>query len=77
MSYRSETKRFWKTGYKLFHSKFLYFMGGPKNANQIKDGVDQKSCLSTDSAKINFIVPSVNVLSDFNKSDISFLISIS
>ena len=40
-------------------------MGGPKNANQIKDGV------STDSA-INFTVLSVNVLSDFNISDIHF-----
>ena len=45
-------------------------MGGPKIANQIKDGVAQKGCVSTDSAKINFIVPSVNVLSNFNISDI-------
>ena len=47
-------------------------MGGPKNANQIKDGVAQKGCVSTDSAKFNFTVPSVNVLSDFNISDIHF-----
>ena len=46
-------------------------MGGPKNANQIKDGVAQKGCVSTDSA-INFTVPSVNVLSDFSISDIHF-----
>lgn len=42
MTYRSETKRFWKISYKLFHSKFLYFIGGPKNAGQIKDGVAKR-----------------------------------
>ena len=41
-------------------------MGGPKNENQIKDGV-AKGCVSIDSAKINFIV---NVLFDFKVSDI-------
>ena len=46
-------------------------MGGPKNANQIKDGVAQKGCVSTDTA-FKFIVPSVNVLSDFNISDIHY-----
>lgn len=30
MRYFPETKRFWRTGYRLFHDKFLYYMGGPK-----------------------------------------------
>lgn len=29
MVYLPQTKRFWKTGYRLFHAKFLYYMGGP------------------------------------------------
>lgn len=48
-------------------------MGGPKNAGQIKDGVAKTGYMSTDSAQINFIVPSIGVLSNFNvrKIDLS------
>ncbi|XP_062589952.1 uncharacterized protein LOC134251563 [Saccostrea cucullata] len=70
MCYRPETKRFWKIGYKLFHSKFLYFMGGPKNACQIKDGVATRGKMSTESSQINFVVPSAGVLSQFNVSNV-------
>ena len=40
---------------------FLHLNKGPKNANEIKDGITQKGCVSTDSAKTNFNIPSVNV----------------
>ena len=30
-----ETKRFWKSGYRLFYAKFLYFMGGPKHVDEL------------------------------------------
>ena len=31
-----EVKEFWRTGLRLFHGRFLRFMGGPKNKGQIR-----------------------------------------
>lgn len=57
MTYSDVTKRFWKIGYRLFHGKFLHFMGGPKYT--IGD-VDQRG-----TPDINFAVPSLSSLSEF------------
>jgi hypothetical protein len=69
MRYSDTSKLFWKTGYRLFHTKFLYFMGGPKNIGQISDGVDESGMLRSKNALINFAVPSVQRLTEFNTSN--------
>jgi hypothetical protein len=65
MRYFQETKRFWKTGYRLFHGKFLYYMGGPRNVGQVNDSVST-GALSPELSSINFAVPSIQTLSTFN-----------
>ena len=55
MRYSDQTKRFWKTGYRLFHGRFLLFMGGVKSGND----ADTR-------AQINFAVPSTDSLANFN-----------
>ena len=35
MRYSEEVKEFWRTGLRLFHGRFLRYMGGPKNKGQI------------------------------------------
>jgi hypothetical protein len=70
MKYGKTTKRFWKTGYRLFHAKLLYFMGGPRNIGKITTGVAQPGMLTSEKSKINFAVPSTNVISDFNISEV-------
>ena len=39
---RSETRRFWEVGYRLFKGKFLRFMSGPRSYGQITDGSIEK-----------------------------------
>ena len=73
MKYGKTIKRFWKTGYIFFHAKFLYFMGGPRNIGQITAGVAQPGMLTFEKSKINFAVPSTNVISDFNISEVQVL----
>jgi hypothetical protein len=70
MKYGKTTKRFWKTGYRLLHAKLLYFMGGPRNIGKITTGVAQPGMLTSEKSKINFAVPSTNVISDFNISEV-------
>ena len=53
--YSVQTKRFWKTGYRLLHGRFLLFMGGIKSGND-----------ADTSAQINFAVPSTDSLANFN-----------
>ena len=72
MRYSETSKLFWKTGYRLFQPKFLYFMGGPKNIGQISDGVDDSGMLRPEKAQINFAVPSIHRLSEFNTSNAVF-----
>ncbi|KAK7112287.1 hypothetical protein V1264_011760 [Littorina saxatilis] len=64
MRYGNDTKLFWRTGYKLFHGKFLRFMGGPKYEGNLLDGsgssVDNR--LEPVDAKINFAVPASKFL---------------
>jgi hypothetical protein len=76
MWYSDTTKLFWKTGYRLFHGKFLYFMGGPKNTGQILEGVSDPGLSSSEKSERNFAVPSVSSLIDYSSksSDIPKLI---
>ncbi|XP_070182230.1 uncharacterized protein [Littorina saxatilis] len=62
MRYREETKLFWRTGYHLFHGKFIRFMGGPKNQGQVVDGSETLGVCRSSCAKINFAIPSLNHL---------------
>jgi hypothetical protein len=66
MKYFPETKRFWKSGYRLFHAKFLYFMGGPKNVGQ---GEENCGHIDPSTARINFAVPSINIIENFDITD--------
>ena len=45
-------------------------MGGPRNIGQITTGVAQLGMLTSEKSKINFAVPSTNVISDFNISEV-------
>ena len=65
-----QQNRFWKTGYRLFHANFLYFMGGPRNIGQITTGVAQPGMLTSEKSNINFAVLSINVISDFSISEV-------
>ncbi|CAG2201884.1 unnamed protein product [Mytilus edulis] len=61
--YRGTTKRFWKIGYRLFHGKFLYFMGGPKSIAYITGNLYERGMGDPQDAGINFAVPSLKILS--------------
>lgn len=37
MRYDDKIKQFWKIGYRLFHGKWLKFMGGPKHTGTVFD----------------------------------------
>jgi hypothetical protein len=69
MKYFPETKRFWKSGYRLFHAKFLYYMGGPKNVGVKEE--NQRDHIDPSAARINFAVPSINVIEEFVVSESS------
>jgi hypothetical protein len=62
MTYSEASKMFWRTGWKLFHGKFLRFMSGPKNQGQIVDGIAHSGYLNPLESKINFAVPNVQSL---------------
>ena len=61
MRYSDVTKRFWKTGYRLFHAKFLYFMDGPKNIGTLAENPTRGKFNPVD-VNINFAIPSVSTL---------------
>ena len=69
MRYSDITKRFWRAGYRLFHGKFFYFMGGPKNIGTLAESTSRGTFNPKD-AKINFAVPSVSSIESFRISDI-------
>ena len=60
--FRSETKKFWEVGYRLFRGKFLRFMSGPRNQGQIIDGSTSRGNCTPTTSKINFAVPSMQAL---------------
>ena len=53
-----ETLKFWRVGYKLFHGRFIRFMGGPKYAGKVLEGVE----LLPETAGINFAVSHKQIL---------------
>ena len=42
MRYSDKVKQFWRIGFKLFHGKWLRFMGGPKHTGEIISGESEK-----------------------------------
>lgn len=62
----SETVQFWRNGHKLFHGRFLRFMSGPKNQGQILQGVTYRGVYDLRESRINFVVPSNQVLKKLN-----------
>ena len=57
MRYCKEIKEFWYTGYKLFHGKFLRFMGGPKNHGSVVGMQAERGNYDPKVSMINFAVP--------------------
>ena len=67
MRYSEKVKEFWRTGLRLFHGRFLRFMGGPKNKGQILHNEASPGLQKPEEAKVNFIVPDRRVLVDDKK----------
>ena len=70
MRYDDQVTKFWRIGYKLFHGKFLRFMGGPKNKGQVIFGETTRGTYTTTDSRINFAVP-VSRVSDLNRSPLA------
>ncbi|WAR15144.1 hypothetical protein MAR_005249, partial [Mya arenaria] len=66
MRYCDDTKQFWKTGWRLFGSRFVHFMSGFKNKNEIMQGISQKSQHSPTTSNVNFAVPDIKILRSFD-----------
>ena len=66
MRYSKETKTFWKLGYRLFGGRFVSFMTGFKNNNQIVQNVSNPGLFDPMKSDINFAVPDVKTLSAYN-----------
>lgn len=70
MWYWPITKRFWKVGYRLFNAKFLYFLGGPKGVGQLKEDTASLGLKANSNIPaINFAVPSLTILQQFQIND--------
>ncbi|KAK3107914.1 hypothetical protein FSP39_025021 [Pinctada imbricata] len=67
MRYSNEVKLFWRTGLRLFHGKFLRFMGGSKGTGQIVNKQSTPGLCSTTTSNINFVVPNRNALAEEKK----------
>lgn len=63
MRYSPVVKRFWRVGYRLFHSKWLRFMGSPKHNTQLLAGESEKGLFHPEDAQINFAIPQKGVTS--------------
>lgn len=69
MRYSDEVKLFWRTGLRLFHGRFLRFMSGPKNSEDILLSESGRGDCRSENSKVNFIVPNRKLL----KEDVSFI----
>ena len=58
--------KFWKILYKLFHGKALRFMSGAKSAGRIIDGSTSKGLYHPQRTSINFAVPNVSSVNNFD-----------
>ena len=63
MRYSDKVKEFWRIGFKLFHGKWLRFMGGPKHRGQLVLGQSSKGIYKPSESLINFAIPHRAVLS--------------
>ena len=57
MRHDETVSKFWRVIYKLFHGKFLRFMGGPKHRGTLISGETSRGSFSPHTSKINFAVP--------------------
>ena len=64
MTYSDNVKKFWRIGYKLFHGKFLRFMGGPKHTGSLLPPGSERGNYNPAEGRINFAVPTRSVKSD-------------
>ena len=66
MRYSDETKTFWKLGWRIFGKRFVNFMGGYKSHGDTVLKMADIGNYSPESSEINFAVPGVNQLRDFD-----------
>ena len=71
MTYPESSKLFWRVGYKLFHGGFIRFMSGGKSEGQLVEQADDEhgstsNELKPDDSNVNFAVPDLHVIRDFN-----------
>ena len=66
MRYIDETKKFWKLGYRLFGGRFISFMSGFKNNNQVLMNTTNRGCYDPAKSEINWAVPDQKVLRTYN-----------
>ena len=72
MRYSDATKKFWKLGYKLFGGRFVCFMSGFKNSNQVVLQETSAGSYAPDKSDINFAVPDMKLLREFEPYDIEY-----
>ena len=63
MTYSEAVKRFWRIGYRLFHGKWLKFMGGPKHTGKLVTKECERGHFRPEERSINFAVPFKSVTS--------------
>lgn len=61
-----KTVQFWRIGHKLFHGRFLRFMSGPKKTRSDLTRCTYKGVYDPQESRINFAVPSNQVLRKLN-----------
>ena len=69
MTYPVDSLEFWKVLYRLFHGKCLRFMSGAKSAGQVVDGTSQKGLYNSQLTSVNFVVPDVKTINNFEIVD--------
>ena len=67
------TYKFWFKAYKLFHAKFLRFMGGPKGTGHLVDGKATRGYNSPLHCDINFAVPKVDLIRSECSQELMYL----
>ena len=66
MRYSDQTKTFWKLGWRIFGTRFVNFMGGYKSHGDAVLKMTEIGNYSPESSEINFAVPALNQLRDFD-----------
>ncbi len=63
MTYREETKRFWRVTYLMLHTKGINHLSGTKSLGDILNGEGTRGSINPQNSVINFAVPSFLILS--------------